>query len=266
MKIERIEQRDLPAVSELQPPDWPPIVPTVEFYIASAYCDPFKAVIGNGIAGIGTGIRFINTAWLAHIIVAPAHRNRGIGTAILDFLIGSLRERGYDTISLIATEYGEPLYLKAGFRETARYGFFRREGPGWNHEFPGNVVLCNDTHRSMILDLDREVSGEERGALLETHLSNTLVHVWNNKVTGFYMPNLGEGFIAATDAESGIALMRAKYSTISSAVLPLDNRNGVRFLTDNGFVETRQVPRMVLGADIPWQPGKIYGRIGGNCG
>ena len=70
----------------------------------------------NKIVGLGNSIIFKNTAWLAHIIVGTDYRNRGVGFQIVDRLLTELRDKSIDSVLLIATEPGEPVYKKAGFR------------------------------------------------------------------------------------------------------------------------------------------------------
>ena len=102
--------------------------------------------------------------------------------------------------------------------------------------------------------------------LLNDYLLNTILYVENDKLLGFYVPDLKEGFIFADTTEAGLALMQLKYAMIDKAVLPSENTVGVEFLKKNGFVERRTMTRMILGDGIPWQPEKIFSRIGGNLG
>ena len=90
---------------------------------------PVKISIENKIIGIGTGIVFGNTAWLAHIIVNPEFRRRGIGRKIVIELLNIIKNTGCETVSLIATELGCPIYEKAGFIEQTKYAFFEKEKP-----------------------------------------------------------------------------------------------------------------------------------------
>ncbi len=71
-----------------------------------------------------------NTAWLAHIIVDPEYRKRGIGSLIVCQLLDFLKNSGCETVSLIATELGYSVYKKAGFVEQTEYAFFEREESG----------------------------------------------------------------------------------------------------------------------------------------
>jgi hypothetical protein len=61
--------------------------------------------------------------------------------------------------------------------------------------------------------------------------------------------------------------MKYKYSKIDKAVFPSDNKAGINFLRQNGFIDTMtKGTRMIYGKDIDWKPGNIFGRIGGNFG
>lgn len=48
----------------------------------------------------------------------PEYRKNGVATGILNFCIGWARERGYNRMTLNASEAGWKLYQKAGFRQT----------------------------------------------------------------------------------------------------------------------------------------------------
>ena len=54
-------------------------------------------------------------AYIMNMYVRPAHRRRGIATAMLDLLVADARRRGMGRIALEATDMGRPLYEKYGF-------------------------------------------------------------------------------------------------------------------------------------------------------
>jgi len=266
MQFETVTSSDLDEIKNLQPQDWPDIIPEFKFYIQSSFCSPIKTKINNRIVGIGASIVFENTSWIAHIIVDSDYRNKGIGAQIVNELLDALKRDSVATCSLIATELGKPVYLKAGFRIVSEYLFFQREKQWIECPVSENVILYEEKYRAMIYELDHKISGEKRELLLTDYLSNSLVYVENNKVLGYYMPDLKEGLIYADTNEAGLELMKLKYSKVDKAVLPSDNIAGVAFLQQNGFVETRKGTRMILGKDLDWNPGKMFGRIGGNFG
>jgi GNAT superfamily N-acetyltransferase len=267
MHLEQLIYSDLYHLNHLQPDGWPDIVPAFKFYIDSDYCLPLKAIVNDQIVGLGACTINDDVAWLAHIIVSTEHRNKGVGFQIVDKLIKYLQNKSVNSILLIATELGMPVYLKAGFRVVSDYQFFRREKEWKDNPISKNIVKFEITHRRAVLDLDYNISGETRSHLFIGHLHDASIYLSNNKVAGLYVPGLNEGFIVADSEEAGIELMKLKYATINKAVLPSENLAGIEFLMRNGFVpSSNKGTRMVMGQDIVWQPEKIYSRISGNFG
>lgn len=266
MIVEPIIENDIHYLRELQPDGWPDIIPIFEHYLNIPFCKPIKVVIENKIVGIGTAILLNNSAWLAHIIVNPEFRRKGIGSLIVHHLLGNLKKIGFETISLIATDMGYPIYKKAGFKEQTEYVFFERKEPLKDYYRSKNVVQYTNTNIEDIFFLDKIVTGEDRRILLNDKLENSYVYQKNGKLIGYYIPGLGEGLIIADNVEAGIELMRLRYSIINKGVLPIDNIEGIKFLKENGFLETKKAKRMILGKEFSWQPGKVFNRIGGNLG
>ncbi|MHA4807382.1 GNAT family N-acetyltransferase [Flavitalea flava] len=270
MNIGRLTQKDLEEIKGLQPQDWPDIHPHYAFYVNAPFCTPIGVNIDGRIVGIGTSIRFDDTAWIAHIIVDSHFRNRGIGNRIVSELVSALQKEGVETCSLIATELGYSVYKKIGFRVVSEYSFLTRITP-WafsNASTDNNKIFpFEEKYRRAIYAMDQQVSGENREKMIEGHLEGAQVFLENNTVRGYLLPALNEGLIIADTVEAGTTLMKMKYVTGDRAVLPSDNLAGMNFLLQNGFtmIERKGV-RMVLGKEIHWQPSAIYSRIGGNLG
>lgn len=254
---------DLPYINHLQPEDWFPIGPYYLFYATSDFCFPIKCVYKSKIVGVGTSILHQKTGWLAHIIVDKEFRNRGIGTMITQSLMDQLRPMA-ETMTLLATPLGEPVYHKLGFEKDTAYIFLR---DGETHAPAKETIQrFHPGFADPMLKLDRLVSGENRIKLLAPHFTSSSIVTENDEVTGFFMPTLGEGLIIAMTSSAGELLLRLRHNTSNRAVVPIENKTAVRFLLANGFVEYRKAIRMWYGKKITWQPDKIYGRIGGNLG
>lgn len=191
----------------------------------------------------------------------------GIGFQITKKLLSDKLSGSVDTVLLIATEPGRPVYEKAGFRTVTEYLYFQRDNPWKDYQVSSNIIPYNESHYAILMGLDTQISGEGRKALLEDFMGNTLVYIENNSVKGFYMPDLGEGLIFALAENAGLELMKVKYSKADKAVLPSDNLPGTDFLSKHGFklTDTRGT-RMILGQDIDWKPKNVFSRIGGNYG
>jgi uncharacterized protein YaiI (UPF0178 family)/GNAT superfamily N-acetyltransferase len=72
------------------------------------------------------------TAWLEELYVEAAHRNRGIGGALLDGVLAAARERGCAAVDLeVERDHAraENLYRRAGFSPLARSRWVRRLAP-----------------------------------------------------------------------------------------------------------------------------------------
>jgi len=267
MRFESVTRDDLEKIRFLQPDGWSDIVPEFEAYLNSDFCFPVKAEIENRIVGVGAAIALETTGWLAHIIVDTDQRNRGIGFKIVEELVRILREMGINTFLLIATALGKNVYLKAGFRVVTEYIFFKRENPWIGYPLSGNILPYSEFYFETIMSIDREICGENREALLKEKTSNSLLFINEGKLQGYYIPGIGEGLIVADNERAGIELMKIKYANADKAVIPVENTVGIRFLKENGFLETEtKGTRMILGDDIVWKPEMIFSRIAGNFG
>jgi predicted N-acetyltransferase YhbS len=268
MQLKPVILGDLEQIRNLRPEGWPDIVPAFQFYIRSAFCQPFKVEKNGKIIGVSALMAFYDTCWIGHMIVDENFRSQGIGYKILGEVLKIVRKKAFKTCLLIASELGRPMYLKAGFRDVTEYVFLQKERP-WTgtHEVTHNINTLHEHHISQIYQLDRRVSGEKRERLLADHLNNSRVYSKNGKFGGFYLPELKEGLIIAETEEAGTKLMELKYSQADKAVLPSDNIAGINYLEERGFVKSDiKGTRMILGKDIRWQPAKLYSRIGGNFG
>ena len=262
-----VTTEDLPQIKNLQPDGWPDICNDFEYYINNDFCYPIKVVVNERIVGLGVSIIFDNTAWLAHIIVDENYRNRGIGFEITNRLIEDVKNKSVETVLLIATKMGVPVYKKSGFREISDYINLKREKPWREFEISKNIIPYKKDLYSKIVNFDKKISGEDREVLIKQYIENSLLYIEDGEIKGYYLPDLGEGLIFAENSVAGTGLMKIKYSKVDKAVLPAENKTGIEFLELNGFVKTEtKGKRMVLGKDISWKPESFYSRIGGNFG
>lgn len=250
----------------LQPPEWPDIVPVFQYYLRSPFCTPMKVVLDGGIAGVGAAISLGATAWLAHVIVAEERRGQGIGGFIVGRLLELLRAAGCDTVSLIATDLGRPVYRRAGFVDQADYLLFTGREPLRLAGISGHIARPLPGEIDAVLALDQRISGEDRRAVLADQLEGSYVYRRGGGIAGYYLPEFYEGPVIADDPEAGIELMKLRYAWACKGVLPAENREGIDFLESRGFKKTLRLTRMVLGRGFPWRPQGLFGRISGNLG
>lgn len=267
MTIQPIQQSDIEQLEELQPPDWKAdIRPHFMYYLNSSHCNPIKILIENKITGIGTTFKHRNSAWLAHIIVHPGYRNRGIGKRITKALVDSIDKRKYKNIYLIATELGYPVYLKSGFESECEYAHFEFE-PGFTKPDTSPLIIPYDErYKSEIFELDKVTTGEFREVVLNESIQNSFLFLKNGKVSGAYFPKLGDGLIIADDPDAGIELMKFRMSSETDAIFPIENKAAFEFYSEMKANYKKTSRRMRYGKKRIWHPEHLYNRIGGMLG
>ena len=258
-------QADIPRLEDLQPEGWTDIVPAFGFYLRSGFCRPLKIVVGGELAAVSTAIVFPGTGWLAHVIVREDFRGRGMGRRIAEAALAVLDSAGCRTVSLIATESGRPVYLKAGFRDQVEYSVYEGSCIPISCSADG-VRPLTAADVPGLERLDRTISGERRCQLLGTALAGAFVRVDSGRITGAYLPALGEGLVIASDADSGAALLREKIVHDVKITSPAENWAARDVLEGGGYRETRRIMRMVRGPEFIWKPAGLFGRVGGNFG
>lgn len=263
--IQPFNSDDLSALPKLQPEGWTnSITPAFNYYLESPFCFPFKYVVDGNVAGTGCGINYGETAWLAHIIVNKNYRRRGIALKIVNHIKNYLFNMSVKTISLIATEMGEPVYIKAGFTDCCEYNFYSGEC-SLDFEVSKNIVPYNKRYIRELLAFDSKHTGENRNIILN-NLDITSLYIKNNSIEGYYIPNLGQGHIIAENNEAGIELMKLRLKDCKEFVLPSTNKAGTSFLEEIGLSKTVSAKRMFIGKPLNVKPENIYNRIAGNKG
>ncbi len=266
MTIQSLAYYDIEKIQLLQPEGWGDIFPSIEFYIQSSFCFPIKIIVDEKIIGIGTSIIHNDVAWLAHIIVHPDHRNKGIGKLITETLINSGQAKACGTIYLIATDLGAPVYEKVGFVTETEYLFFKDIKMEQAGTISQSIIPYREAFAPQVAIIDKQVSGEDRMLHLKDHLASSFVYINDQIVEGFYLPSFGDGLIIAKTATAGIELMKWRFNTKDNIVFPIDNLTAKQYMYNNNYSEFRIAKRMRIGKKRNWQPQHIYGRIGGNLG
>jgi len=266
MQIHPLTSSDIPLLTLLQPEGWHDIVPVYTFYNTSPFCFPIKITIANELIGVGTTILHNDVAWLAHIIVHPDYRNRGIGKFITESLIENIDTRFCKTIYLIATALGEPVYEKSGFKTETEYLFYKNLAADKIFTPSPNIVPYNQLHHDQIKRMDQRISGENRSFHFEEYLPNAYVYTINNHVEGYYIPDFHEGLIIATSSEAGTGLMQKRLTTKEHAAFPIDNISAIACMSMQGFEPFKTAKRMRLGEIRDVDYTQIFNRIAGSIG
>jgi hypothetical protein len=198
--------------------------------------------------------------------VHPNHRNKGFGKLITQVLVDSLITKKCETIYLIATDLGAIVYDKLGFKTEIEYLFFKdlKNDNVWTKS--NNISLLTEDLYKQVINMDKEITGEDRMCNIGGHLKGGYVYKKENVVEGFYLPELGEGLIMAKTSLAGIELMKLRLKTKQNAVFPADNFIATDFLSQNNYTVFKKAKRMRLGKKRAVSFSNIYNRIGGYMG
>jgi GNAT superfamily N-acetyltransferase len=230
------------------------------------------------VATIGYQNRF---AWVGMVLVDPAFRGRGIGTALLDRAIAYLDSVGIPSIKLDATPQGKPLYEKLGFvteYEIARWTLRRPPVQSIRQSTP--LPSLSPGELQTILDLDQQIFGANRGPLLRSvHLSAPQFTVFESASgtinayafgrSGAFADHLGP--VMATNAGAaqrilGHFFVRSSRETIVTDALGRGNF-APALLQSYGFEYSRPLTRMYRGSnDHPGHPERLCAILGPEFG
>lgn len=266
MKIEALKNSDIDLLKQLQPETWTDIRPYFYYYSASDYCQPLKIIEHGKIIGVGTNIQHQDSAWLAHIIVHPDNRKRGLGGKMASALIDDLDRKKISTIYLDATDMGYPVYKRLGFEVETEYIHMEGKHTDQYLSDANAIIPYHVQFKDELLSLDRQISAEDRIDVIEPHLPFSLVYVGDGKIQGAYFPTLLDGFVLASNSLAGTELMKIRMRNKFTARFPSENRACTDFLIKNGYKITGASKRMIFGEKRDWNGNGIFHRISGGLG
>jgi len=233
---------------------------------------------GN-VVGTVTTVRYQNHfSWIGMVLVDPSVRKQGIGIRLLKESLDILKE--VETVKLDATPAGREIYLKLNFVD----------------EYPLSRMLCEeviaDRHLgtdarpariediSLILDLDREVFGADRRAVLEWNLVDSPHYAFvteeKGNITGYCLGRPGHNYthigpIIAQNVNQAIQLVTATLQHCLGDPVIIDATHftpaWLAWLSSRGFVEQRPFIRMFRGSNAwPGVPSKQFAILGPEFG
>jgi GNAT superfamily N-acetyltransferase len=262
-----------PAAAAILAADWGDRRAWFEFAVAHPECRAFVAEDHDGEI-VGTGIVTINgpVAWIGTIWVAPSVRGRGLGRALTEAPIAEAEGAGCQTLVLVATDAGRPLYERLGF--TVRTWYRTMEAPGLASASDDEGVRMVRAFRvddlDAMVDLDRAATGEDRRHLLTAFASpetTKVVTAAPDRPAGFVIrAPWGGGATIVPHRADALAILRARRLAASPdkrvrAGILLENEAGAAALIADGWTEAWRAPRLVRGRPLEWHPDHIWGQF-----
>jgi ribosomal protein S18 acetylase RimI-like enzyme len=220
------------------------------------------AVNGRGLVGTAMAWPLSGDyAWINMVLVTPDHRGRGIARSLMEDLLQEIERQGRLAF-LDATEMGEGLYRKLGFRDGPRLLRLRRESAA-----SSATTLTTDGLRPMqavdldaVAALDRAIFGLDRRELLENFLARCPRAAWvvesaDGEIAGFVTARDGRlatqlGPLGARDRGQAECLLHAALQSIDGPAIldvPAVDTAWLEAVKAMGFVVQRGFMRMTRG-------------------
>jgi predicted N-acetyltransferase YhbS len=216
-------------------------VPSVYTLVADAPDGTLLVAEEDGeVVGTAASIGFGRTGWLGGITVAPAARGRGLGRELTSAALDALGPR--ETVLLLATDVGRPIYERLGFVAEGRYAVFKAEVAGAGGEFE----VARD-----VRVVDRRATGEDRSVVLEACTAVGYGGAVALRPPWRALPIVGS-------ADGAEVLLRGLVEPGMRLAVPEENARAVRVISGLG-TEGPSVVRMRLGRVVEWQPGEVWG-------
>jgi len=276
-----------------------------EFVLRVPTCQPLVGTVGGLVVATGLATANGRVGWLGAIVVDAAFRRRGFGRTMTEVLIARLWAAGCETISLTATEAGQPLYEQLGFRVLSNYVELHPDREPFEPTPPAGTqirALAPDDLPS-VCALDRLATGEDRHVVLEAladwggwvledvqaartgaaraaraadairaPIGETVEAGLDPTLHGFLIPTeRGHGTIVAPRFEDGAFLMDLHHHLGRGGQrprcgVPAEHGLALAELTTRGWRDDGRLPRMVLGEIPTWRPTWIWGQINSAMG
>lgn len=222
------------------------------------------AVHDGRVVGTAATLDYGPFAWISMVLVDPAVRGKGLGTALLEQTLEILRESA--CARLDATPLGEPVYRKLGFVD--EYALERWERPAGPAAAAGPVEPLVEVNA--LIELDRQIFGADRGWLLRWLHEGAPTLAWRGP-TGYVLGRHGRRFthigpLVCESGEEAQALILAALATVDGDAV-IDIPAGKAALVEAlGFRRQRPLLRMRRGGPAPPLDGRIFAIAGPELG
>jgi GNAT superfamily N-acetyltransferase len=217
----------------------------------------WKGIAAGTATTLGYGSEL---AWIGMVLVHPDHRRRGIGRALLNHCIASLRERGVRCIKLDATPAGRVVYDDLGFQTEGTLTRWEHEAPRIEPPAEARPRRWAPADSPRAAAVDATAFGVSREKLLEALVAQSrsawVLETGPDRLAGYGLIRPGArasylGPVAATSPGGGLQLIQALLAdSVGERVfwdIPDANLAALAWARAHGFRSQRLLTRMFLG-------------------
>jgi predicted N-acetyltransferase YhbS len=240
----------------------------------------FVAETAGAVVGTVTTVNYADTiAWVAMVLVDPAHRRRGLGGCLLRAALDALSTCA--CVRLDATPDGKRVYDALGFEdESALSRMVADAAPVLPEAAHADVRPMRDADVGAVAAMDRDAFGADRSKVLDGFRASApeyaLVAERDGALTGFCLGRHGHnleqvGPVNAVDMGTAQALVSLAFRRIEGKPALIDVLGNapewLHWLGNAGFVEQRSLVRMRRGRVVlPPHPERTFAISGPELG
>jgi len=232
----------------------------------------FLAKLNGEKVGTVTTLSYGEVGWVGMLLVHPAKRRKGVGTALLRRGIKHLRSRGVEVIKLDATPEGRKMYKRLGFVDEYMVCRYRselgkvREAVKKDDLTRREIKIRPISEKELgeIVFFDEKTLGVSRGNVLRELVRENggycLCTRDGQNLLGYIMARAGSGAwqvgpLVAQDFESAGGLLREVVKRVPQEEefvvvdVPSPNLGANSLVKNESFKVERRFHRMSLGSD-----------------
>jgi|SRR5215469_4872784 len=204
-------------------------------------------------------------AWIGMVLTDPVYRRQGLARKLFEECLKRADTIGIETLKLDATDQGQPLYEKFGFRCEQSVERWSRPGNGATPDFASVDVDPSFTN------IDSQYFKADRCALLARLASRSSVRTNQD---AYLLARAGRlsaylGPCVSKDVEGARQLITEVVKESSCGwmwdLFP-QNRHATELATELGFARQRRLKRMFRGKGLPANSNAIYAIAGFELG
>lgn len=274
MKVEPFREDDIDGFLKLAAAEgWVAEPWEFAFLLAEFPGGCFCARDGNGrVIAFVTALRHEQSGWIGNLVVAAGFRRRGVGDALFRKSLAALHAADVRTCWLTASNSGQSLYEKYGFKSLDTV--VRWSGSG-RRRHPGHGLHPDSSESSASVSfMDYQAWGDRRDALLDATAGRGRLLRGRS---GFMVvqpcgADMQLGPFSAQDSSTAAWLYDAALGSVPQGTricidAPLSNRSAVRLFSRRGLRVTGSTQLMYAGDRPDYRPELLYGLATmGSCG